>query len=313
MKTIHLTPDTQLTDGCVATIGFFDGVHRGHQYLLQQVTTEAQRAGLSSVAITFDRHPREVLHPDNHPELLSTLSTKLLLLSRTNVDTTVVLPFDRKMASLSARDFMLHILKEQLNVHKLIIGYDHRFGHNRSEGFDEYVVFGHEMGIEVIQSLPLDIEGVRVSSSVVRQFIKEGNIEAANNCLGYPYTVDGTVEHGYQEGRRMGFPTANLNVEGTGQLLPQPGVYAVWARPEGQIQMFHAMMNIGTRPTFDGHRQTQEVNIFQYKGSLYGQRLLVSFAERIREERRFDSPAELAGQLRQDKATIEQYFENHAE
>lgn len=311
MKTIHLTSDVQRTGGCVATIGFFDGVHRGHQFLLRQVTDEAQRVGLSSMAITFDRHPREVLRPDSHPELLSTLSTKLLLLSRTAIDAAVVLPFDRQMAAMSAREFMSRVLCEQLSVRKLIIGYDHRFGHNRSEGFDEYAAFGREMGIEVMQSRPLDVDGVRVSSSVIRGLIKDGNIAAANSCLGYPYTLDGTVEHGFQEGRRMGFPTANLSVEGSGQLIPRPGVYAVLVRPEGQMQMLRAMMNIGTRPTFNGEKQTLEVNIFNYKGNLYGQRLLVSFVGRIREERRFASPDALAEQLRQDKETIEQIFENH--
>lgn len=311
MKKIQLDNDTRLTEPCVATIGFFDGVHRGHQFLIRQVTDEARRCGMQSMVITFDRHPREVLRPDSHPELLTTLTTKTILLSRTQVDTTVVLPFTLEMAAMSARDFMDKVLRGQLGVRKLIIGYDHRFGHNRSEGFDEYVDFGRQLGIEVLQSSPLDVEGVRVNSSAIRQFVKNGDIAAANACLGYPYTLDGVVEHGFAEGRKLGFPTANLGIDGTGQLPPKAGVYAVWVRLEDSMQMMHGMMNVGTRPTFDGERQTLEVNIFSYKGNLYGQRLLVSFAGRIRDERRFDSPAELAEQLRQDKEQIKQFFEDN--
>lgn len=313
MKTIYLTEATRLPERSVATIGFFDGVHLGHQYLIRQVVDEARRSGRLAMAVTFDRHPREVLRPDEHPELLSTLSTKLLLLSKTGVDVTVVLPFSRDMAALSAQTFMHDVLLGQLGVEKLIIGYDHRFGHNRSEGFDEYVVFGRKMGMEVVRSQVLDVDGSHVSSSAIRSLVRDGRVGEAQRWLGHPYTVEGIVEHGEAEGRRMGFPTANLSVEGTGQLIPCSGVYAVWARQEGQVHTQQAMMNIGMRPTFDGHRQTLEVNIFQFKGNLYGTRLSVAFAARIRDERRFDSPDELAEQLQQDKTTIEQFFESNAE
>ena len=152
MKTIYLNDNTAPLEPSVATIGFFDGVHRGHQFLISHVRQEAARSGLQSLVVTFDRHPRQVLRKDYQPELLSTLDSKLLLLSKTGVDATALLHFDEAMASLSARDFMAQILRDRLNVRKLIIGYDNRFGHNRSEGFDDYVRYGRELGIEVIHN-----------------------------------------------------------------------------------------------------------------------------------------------------------------
>lgn len=303
MRTIRLDNDTRLERPSVATIGFFDGVHRGHQFLLRQVAETAQACGMQSLAITFDRHPREVLRPDSPPELLTALDAKLLLLSHTGIDAAVVLPFDKQMAALSAQEFMERVLRRQLHVEKLVIGYDHHFGHNRNEGFAGYVEYGRQLGMEVVQSTPFAVDGLQVSSSKVRKFIAAGDIRQANACLGYPFTIQGSVEHGFAEGRKMGFPTANLRVAGS-QLLPCSGVYAVWARPEGTMQMHRAMMNIGTRPTFGGRQQTLEVNLFNYQGNLYGRQLLVSFADRVRDERPFESAEQLARQLQEDKQTV---------
>lgn len=196
----------------VATIGFFDGVHRGHRFLIDRVIEEAQRSGMSSAVITFDRHPREVLQTDYQPDLLSTLDEKLLLLSKTHVDNTVVLHFDASLAALTAHDFMRDVLQGELKVRKLIIGYDNRFGHNRSEGFDDYVRYGKELGIEVICADAFLPDDVRVSSSVIRTCLREGRVEEANRLLGYDYTIESRIVSGYQNGRKMGFPTANLDV-----------------------------------------------------------------------------------------------------
>lgn len=185
MKTIRLDDFTQSVEPCVATIGFFDGVHKGHQFLIRHVMDEAKAAGLQSTVITFDKHPRQVLQEDYIPEMLSTLDSKLLLLSKTGVDNSVVLRFNKEMAELSAREFMAQVLRDRLHVKKLIIGYDNRFGHNREEGFDDYVRFGEELGIEVIKNEAFLLNGINVSSSVVRAFLKEGEIEMANSCLGY--------------------------------------------------------------------------------------------------------------------------------
>ena len=289
---------------CVATIGFFDGVHRGHRFLIRHLVETARREGLESTIITFDEHPRKVLQSDYQPEMLCTLDSKLLLLSKTEVDNAVVLHFDRQMAALSAREFMQQVLCDHLNVRKLFIGYDHRFGHNREETFDNYVRYGKEMGIEVIKSEAFRIDGVNISSSVIRAFLKEGEVELANRCLGYPYTIIGKVVNGYHEGRKLGFPTANLDISHFGQLIPAPGVYAVKARMEHTVVWKHGMMNVGTRPTFNGKQLTLETHLFNFEGDIYDQFLLVGFVKRIRGEQKFESPEELAEQLREDEKKV---------
>jgi riboflavin biosynthesis protein ribF len=293
----------------VATIGFFDGVHRGHRFLIDRVIEEAQRSGMSSAVITFDRHPREVLQTDYQPDLLSTLDEKLLLLSKTHVDNTVVLHFDASLAALTAQDFMRDVLQRQLKVRKLIIGYDNRFGHNRSEGFDDYVRYGKELGIEVICADAFLPDDVRVSSSVIRTCLREGRVEDANRLLGYDYTIESRIVSGYQNGRKMGFPTANLDVTRCQQLLPASGVYAVLVRLKDSVGWKRGMMNIGHRPTFNGTTTSMEVNLFNFSGNLYGQELLVSFISKIRDERKFDSIDALAEQLQHDKVQINKLFD----
>lgn len=300
--------DTALSP-CVATIGFFDGVHRGHQFLVRRLVEMARNEGMESTVITFDEHPRRVLQSDFQPELLSTLSSKLLLLSKTEVDNAVVLHFDKTMAALSARGFMAQVLRDKLNVRKLFIGYDHRFGHNREETFEDYVRYGKELGIEVIRNEAFRIDGISISSSVIRSLLREGEMEMANRCLGYPYTILGKVVNGYHEGRRLGFPTANLDISHFGQLIPAPGVYAVRVRMENTVEMKRGMMNIGMRPTFGGTQMTLEAHIFNFEGDIYGQLLLVSFVKRIRSERKFGSPEELAEQLGEDEQSVLALFE----
>lgn len=294
---------------CVATIGHFDGVHRGHLFLIRHLVDTAKAEGLKSLVITFDEHPRKVLQSEYQPERLCTLDSKLLLLSKTEIDYVVVLHFDHTLAALSAREFMENVLRNHLNVRKLSVGYDHRFGHNRQEGFDDYVRYGKELGIEVVQNKAFSLNDIHVSSSVIRCFLKEGEVEMANQCLGYPYTIVGNVVDGYHEGRKMGFPTANLDLSGFGQMLPAPGVYAVRVRLENSVEMKRGMMNIGSRPTFEGHGKSLEVNIFNFEGNLYGQLLLVSFIHKVRSERKFSSVKELMHQLEEDKQHVLDMFQ----
>ena len=312
MRTIHYSLEKGATESlspCVATIGFFDGVHRGHQFLVRGLVESARSEGLQSTVVTFDEHPRRVLQSDYQPELLSTLCSKLLLLSKTEVDNTVVLHFDPQMAALSAREFMQRVLHDQLNVRKLFIGYDHRFGHNRSETFEDYVRYGKEMGIEVVRKEAFLIDGINISSSVIRSFLKEGEVEMAHRCLGFPYTIVGKVVSGFHEGRKMGFPTANLDISHFGQMVPAPGVYAVKVRMENSVVWMHGMMNVGTRPTFGGKQLTLEAHIFHFDGDIYGQLLLVGFVNRIRGEQKFESPDELAVQLREDEKKVLEIFD----
>lgn len=307
------TAEMETSQPCVATIGFFDGVHRGHQFLIQRLVETACQDGFQSTIITFDEHPRKVLQSDYQPEMLSTLDSKLLLLSKTEVDNAVVLHFDKALAALSAREFMQQVLHGHLNVRKLFIGYDHRFGHNRAETFEDYVRYGKEIGIEVVKNEAFQIDGINISSSVIRSFLKEGEVEMANRCLGYPYTIIGKVVNGYHEGRKMGFPTANIDITHFGQLIPAPGVYAVRARMENTVVWKRGMMNIGTRPTFNGKQLTLETHIFNFDGDIYDQLLLVSFVKRIRCEQKFESPEELAAQLKEDEKVVLDLFDRKKE
>ena len=293
----------------VATIGFFDGVHRGHRYLIDQMITVAKEADMESTVITFDRHPRQVLHSDYLPQMLSTFEEKKALLENTPADHIEILTFDEQLAALSAHDFMKQVLRERLNVRKLVIGYDNRFGHNRSEGFEDYVRYGQELGIEVIQAMPLsEPDKEAISSSYIRACLLVGNVWGANEALGYAYSLTGRVIEGFHEGRKIGFPTANLNTDEIGKLVPASGVYAVHVQLENEQHLRPAMMNIGTRPTYDGHMQTLEVHIFDFNGDIYRQQLRVVFDRRIRTEMKFSSPQELAKQLEKDKEEIRRIY-----
>ena len=286
----------------VATIGFFDGVHRGHCSLLSQVVRQAAQRNRQSTVVTFDIHPRQLVNPDFQPLLLTTLDEKLQLLSRLGIDRVAVLHFDEQMASLSARDFMSVVLSRQLNVDTLVLGYDSRFGHGRTAGFADYEAYGRSMGIDVLRATPLlSDDGTPVSSSLVRNLLLSGNIAQANDALGRRYSLTGNVVDGFHEGRRLGFPTANLALADRQRLVPGRGVYAVWAELTGYSEPMPAMMNIGTRPTYNGSSQTLEVHIIGYEGDLYGQDVTVTFAERIRSEQPFDSPSALASQLQLDR------------
>ena len=313
MNIIKFSTETVTLAPCVATIGFFDGVHKGHRFLINHVIQEAVDSGLQSTVITFDQHPRQVLQSDYVPQMLSRFERKMSLLANTGIDNGVVLHFDKEIASLSSYDFMKNVLRDRLNVKKLVIGYDNRFGHNRDEGFDDYVRYGNELGIEVIRNQAFVLNGVNVSSSVIRSLLKDGEVEMAEMCLGYDYTIVGKVVHGYKQGRKMGFPTANLDLSHFGQMIPESGVYAVKVRMENSMVWKHGMMNVGTRPTFDGKRITLETHIFNFDGDIYDQLLLVSFVKRIRGEQKFDSPEELAAQLKEDEQTIMEIFEEEKE
>lgn len=282
--------------GCVATIGMFDGVHLGHQFVLRQVVEEAHRRGLQSLAVTFDRQQ----------PLLTPINEKVQLIAQVGIDRVEVLPFTEELKMMTAFQFMQQVLKEQLGVKVLFIGYDNRFGHNREEGFDDYVRHGRLLGIEVLQ---LPAKGT-VCSSHIRQYLQEGRVAEAAASLSYPYTLIGHVMHGEHVGTTLGFPTANLVLDDEHQIVPAPGVYAVKVRLENGHEDRQGMMNIGTRPTFDGRQQTLEVHVFQLHENLYGQQLAVSFVERLREEHRFDTVEALRQQLQQDEEQAKELFQS---
>lgn len=293
-----------------ATIGMFDGVHRGHQFVIRQLQEQAQRHGLQPLVITFDRSPRQ-------EQVLTPLAEKLRLIRETGIEHTEVLRFTPELKALSAREFMEQELGRRLDVRLLLTGYDNRFGRrppsstgaSHEEGFDDYVRYGRELGIEV---MGLPAEG-NVSSSLIRELLTTGRVAEAADCLGHLYTVSGHVGHGQHIGTGLGYPTANLVPDDKCQLIPAAGVYAVTVgTPTGN---YHGMMNIGTRPTFEGQSTTLEVHILHHQEDLYGQPLSVTFVGRLREEHFFDSVEALKQQLRQDAIMTEQiitaYEESH--
>lgn len=298
-----LSPDSYNKTGYVATIGFFDGLHRGHRFVIEQLKTVAHERSLPSLIITFGEHPRKVLQPGFHPLLLTTPQEKLELLGQSGVDACTVLDFTRELSLLSAQAFMRQVLHKQLDVRVLLMGYDHRFGHNRNETFTDYAAYGRELGIEVVQLQQFsDSDNERISSSEIRRALQQGDMAMANRMLGYDYFIDGTVVDGFKVGRTIGFPTANLRPDHPEKLLPAPGVYAVQTQAEGKI--YPGMLNIGTRPTVaNGSRTSVEVHLIGFDGNLYDQVLRVKFVQRIRDERKFDSLQALTAQLEQDRAT----------
>ncbi len=307
MEIIRNIEKTRMLLKSVATIGVFDGVHAGHQQVINRVVSDAKFHHLASMVITFDRHPRQLFDPQFRPQLLTTQQEKEQEIERLGVDFLVVLPFTKEMASLSARDFMAQILKERLNVKMLQVGYDNRFGHDSTEGIDDYRRYGDELGIMVYKGIRLDFQGyhVPVCSSNIRSLIaEEGEVDTANMFLRRNYELSGKVMPGEHIGHQLGFPTANLEPDDPFKVIPASGVYGVWATVGDSQKPLPAMMNIGTRPTFDGRNRTLEVNIFDFDGDLYGQTVRISFLFRLREERKFESPEALVAQLQKDKEQV---------
>ena len=307
---MNLSSETRLLTPSAATIGCFDGVHRGHQMLVQMMVRQAQERGLKPIAVTFDRLPRQLFDPDFHPQVLSTLDEKVTYLKELGVEEVVVLPFTHQLAALSAEAFMREILRDQLSVKLLVTGYDHRFGHDRSEGFNDYVRYGQGLGIDVVRGdVAMMDDQMAVSSTVIRQLLaEEGRVEAMPDVLTRRYMLSGRVVSGEHIGHELGFPTANLEPDCQEKLIPASGAYAVWAIVDDQ--RMPAMMNIGTRPTFEGKRQTLEVHILADVGNLYGRKMTVEFVSRLRAEQRFDTREALIAQLEHDKRTTEELLLN---
>lgn len=282
----------------VATIGFFDGVHRGHQFLLGQVMEDARRRGMRSMAVTFAEHPCAVLAPDRCPPLLTTPAAKRALIERMGIDRCEMLHFTPDMARLTSSQF-LRLLAEEYDVRVLLTGYDHHFGADVKSTSADYRRFGAEVDIDVVQAPPL-VLGQAVSSSAIRAALAEGRMEDAVRWLGRPYTLSGDVVKGCRIGRTIGFPTANVVVERPDILIPAHGVYAAWAvMQNGERRM--AMVNIGCRPTFGAELpETIEAHLLHFDGDIYCERLTLHFVARLRDERHFEDAERLRRQLTDD-------------
>lgn len=293
-------------ESCAATIGFFDGVHEGHRFLISKLAAYARQKGLASLLITFNKHPRQVMQAAYQPRLLTTFEEKCAVLAQTEADFCLVLDFTPELAALSAQSFMQQMLKNRLRVASLWIGYDHRFGHNRSAGFEDYVAYGRLLQMDVLQAPAFSLGGTHVSSSAVRTFLNAGETALAAKCLGRDYEITGQVVGGFRIGRELGYPTANLKLTNAQKLIPKSGVYAVKVKGVGtQPKVYGGMLNIGTRPTLNnGDEITIEVHILDFKGDLYGDLLAVSFIQRLRDEKKFRTKAELVRRLRQDEQDV---------
>jgi len=290
--------------GWLATVGFFDGVHAGHRHLIREMRRLADGRGLSTVVFTFPVHPRIVLQADYQPKLLNSMDEKLALLASTGVDYCVLMDFTPELASCSASDFIVKILSTLWHVQCLLVGYDHRFGHNRIAGFEQYVAYGKMCGMEVLCASSYKKDAEKVSSSKIRQLLSDCRVEEAAGLLSYPYRIKGHVVDGNQIGRTIEFPTANIAVDDSLKALPGQGVYAVWVYMDNE--RYKGMLSIGNRPTLNGKQTTIEVHILHFADMVYSQIIEVEFIRYLRANQKFESIQALKVQLTKDRRQVEE-------
>ncbi len=298
-------------DNTVLTVGTFDGVHAGHRAIIDTVVEKANERNARSILVTFDPHPRDIINPgDDGIKLLTTLQERCEILAELGIDQMVVIPFDRDFSLLTSEEFIRDIIHKKIGVSEFVIGYDHHFGRNREGTIETIEKLGKELGFDSYVVSKREIGKKTVSSTAIRKAIsEEGNVEEAAEFLQRPYRLNGTVVHGDKRGKEIGFPTANIKPEHFNKIIPQNGVYAVKVRINGD--WFDGMMNIGTRPTFDGKKQTMEVNLFNFEKNIYGKEIQVRFFSRIRDEKKFNGKEELIAQLKEDKRQAEQLLSSH--
>ena len=285
--------------GYVATIGMFDGVHLGHQFLIEDLRKVASSEGLRSAVITFGDHPQRVLRPGGDLRMIMTLEERLRIIGELGVDTVIVMDFTSELAALESREFM-KLLMQDYGVRTLVMGFNHRFGCNKDEYFEDYVTHGEELGLKVVRAREYQGEYSPVSSSLIRKMIEEGRVDLAKCYLSRPFELSGVVVYGKQNGRKIGFPTANLDVP-SHIIVPHRGVYTVKVTLENG-EKYGGMANIGVRPTIErGGARTIEVNIFDFDGDLYGSVLTVEFVKFMRSEVKFSSFEELKQRLFVDR------------
>ena len=290
----------------IVTIGTFDGVHIGHQKILEQITKSAHDLNCESLVLTFFPHPRIVLQEGVEMKQLNTLDEKINLLDNLGIDNLVVHPFDKAFSRMTAEEFVKEVLVDVFKIKKIIIGHDHRFGRNRTANINDLITFGEIYGFEVAQISAKEINEVSISSTKIRNALLDGNVELATTYLGYNYSLTGIVSKGKQLGRTIGFPTANIQIVEDYKLVPLNGVYIAKSVLEGKT--IYGMMNIGTRPTVDGTTQTIEVYFFDFNEDLYNRKITVSLLKRMRSEQKFVSVDDLKTQLLLDKTAAQAYI-----
>ncbi|MDO8952741.1 MAG: bifunctional riboflavin kinase/FAD synthetase [Draconibacterium sp.] len=286
----------------VVTIGTFDGVHLGHQKVILRLQEFAKQHDGESVIFTFHTHPRLITSPnENNLRLLTTLNEKIKLFEKYGIDHLIIYTFDKSFSELSYSEFVEKLLVEKIGTHCLVVGYDHKFGKNREGGFDYLKKCAEKFKFEIERLDALLVEEDSVSSTKIRNALQNGEIEKANHYLGYQFTLHGTVVEGKQLGRKLGFPTANIEASDKNKIIPGYGVYAVKVEINGAD--CNGMLNIGTRPTFNNNADNRsiEVNIFDFEGDIYGKEITLKFVGKIRDEKKFESIEMLVSQLEKDK------------
>lgn len=311
MKVSHSISSFNATKKTIITLGTFDGVHLGHQAILKKLVSATENGTYESLVLTFYPHPRMVLNQEGAMHLLNTIEEKTILLEKFGIDHLIVHPFDDAFSKLSAEAFVKNILVDQLNIHKIIIGYDHRFGENRSANITDLIHFGKQYNFEVEQINAEEINEITVSSTKIRTALLDGAIELANQYLGYDYFFSGTVMKGKQLGRTIGFPTANIKLSETYKLIPKNGVYIVYSTLNNK--RVYGMMNIGHNPTVGENNKTIEVHYFDVNEDLYDKIITVAFLKFIRTEEKFDSIDALKIQLNKDQEFSKNYIETLTE
>ena len=289
----------------VVTIGMFDGIHSGHRELISYTIEKAREIKGESVVVTFWPHPRIVLKKDQDSlRFLTSLEEKTVLFSQLGIEHLVIIPFDETFSLLSAAQFTESILVKRIGIVHLVIGYNHRFGHDGYQKQINYEELGNQFNFDVSVIGPVKIGEEKSSSTVIRNLLQEGNIVEANKLLGYSYQISGRVVGGQQLGRKIDFPTANVEVEETAKLIPLDGVYACKVNVLGKE--YNGMLNIGYRPTISQHKdsRTIEVHLLDFKGNLYSEEIIIQFIDRVRDERKFNNMEELKKQLAKDEVNI---------
>tara|TARA_B100000795_G_scaffold263054_1_gene241680 strand:+ start:8488 stop:9420 length:933 start_codon:yes stop_codon:yes gene_type:complete len=309
LKIVQNTSNFSVRDETYVTIGTFDGVHFGHQKIIEKLVKEAKKANKKSVVLTFFPHPRMVLQKDASLKLINTIEERAVLLEKTGLDYLIIHPFSKEFSRMSALEFVRDVLVNQLNISKLIIGYDHHFGKNREGNITQLTEYSHVYNFKVEEIPAQDIDTVSVSSTKVRRALVAGNLKTANNYLGYSFMLNGTVVNGKKLGGTIGYPTANIDIKETYKLIPKNGVYVVKSTIHKKIVF--GMMNIGNRPTVNGNHQTIEVHFFDFNQDLYHQNLTIELIYFLRDEQKFDGIDSLVSQLKKDEETARDYLKNN--
>jgi riboflavin kinase/FMN adenylyltransferase len=292
----------------IVTTGTFDGVHLGHQKILKKLQKQAAEQNGESVLFTFYPHPRMVLFPDDHGlKLINTIEEKKILLEKTGLDHLILYPFTHEFSRLTALQYVRDLLVNKIGVHTIIVGYDHHFGKNREGDIESLREFGLTFGFEVDEISALDIKEINVSSTKIRNAIRNGNITKASSYLGYNYSFSGEVIKGSQKGREIGFKTANLKLQKSYKLIPDSGAFITKVKVRDKI--YTGMLNIGHNPTFNLKEElTVEVHILDFDNEIYGETLTLELCAKLREEKKFNSIESLVRQLEEDKRYTEEFF-----